>query len=238
MTSAPTARPVADGQALDPTCLRRPIARIVHPLAADPCPLPARVARVGLFGGSFNPAHEGHLHASREALRRLRLDRLVWMVSPQNPLKERDGMAPFADRFESARKVAAGDPRIEVSDYEERHGLRYSADTITRLARDPSRRHVWIIGADNLLQLPRWKHWLRLLHACPVAVLARAPYLERAGKGLVAQRFASARVDERHAHCLADLPPPAWVLLHHPLHPASSTAIRRDPGTANRENST
>jgi nicotinate-nucleotide adenylyltransferase len=223
---------------LDPTFLRRPIARITRPLPVDAPPLARAVPRVGLFGGSFNPAHEGHLHASQEALRRLHLDRLLWLVSPQNPLKERDGMAPFAERFASARQVAAADPRIRISDYEERHGLRYSTDTITRLARDPNRRHVWIIGADNLLQLPRWKHWLRLLRACPVAVLARAPYLERAGTGLVAQRFADARIDERHAHRLADLPPPAWVLLHHRLHPASSTAIRRDRQAANRENST
>ncbi|WP_240476767.1 nicotinate-nucleotide adenylyltransferase [Geminicoccus roseus] len=223
---------------MDPTFLRRPVARINRPLPAESLPLARAVPRVGLFGGSFNPAHEGHLHASQEALRRLRLDRLVWLVSPQNPLKERDGMAPFVERFASAERVAAADPRIRVSDYEERHGLRYSADTITRLARAPDRRHVWIIGADNLLQLPRWKHWLLLLQTCPVAVLARAPYLQRAGKGLVAQRFAAARLDERHADRLADMPPPAWVLLHHRLHPASSTAIRRDRAAANQEIST
>jgi nicotinate-nucleotide adenylyltransferase len=223
---------------LDPSFLQRPVARIVRPVVADPVAAHPRLMRIGLFGGSFNPAHEGHLHASREAIRRLGLDRLVWLVSPQNPLKERRGMSSFALRFASAQKMAAADPRIEVSDYEERHGLRYSADTIARLAHDRSRRHVWIIGADNLLQLPRWKHWLRLLQACPVAVLARAPYLERAGKGVVAQRFAGARIDERLAHCLADLPPPAWVLLHHRLHPASSTAIRGELKAANRENLT
>jgi nicotinate-nucleotide adenylyltransferase len=184
---------------MDPVSLRRPVARIARPAMS---------------------------HATREALRRLRLDKVVWLVSPQNPLKTRSGMASFADRFASARRVAAADPRIEVSDYEEQKNLRFSVDTITGLARDPSRRHVWIIGADNLIQLPRWKHWLRLFHACPVAVIARAPYLERAGLGLVARRFAGARLDERQAHVLADLSPPAWVLLHHPLHPASSTAIR------------
>lgn len=213
---------------LDPLCLRRPIARIVRPAPIPPgCPPRAR-PRIGLFGGSFNPAHEGHLHASREAIRRLQLDRLLWLVSPQNPLKEKEGMAPFPVRFASALEVARADRRIVVSDYEQRSGLRYSVDTLLRLTRDPDRRYVWVIGADNLLQLPRWRHWLRLIYACPVAVLARAPYLERAGKGLVAQRFAAARIDERHAHRLADLPPPAWVLLHHQLHPASSTAIRRD----------
>ena len=136
-------------------------------------------------------------------------------------------MAPFAERFRSAQDVAAVDPRIEVSDYEERHGLQYSADTIDRLIRDRSRRYVWIIGADNLLQLPHWKHWLRLLRACPVAVLARPPYLQRAGTGLVAQRLAAERLDERHAHLLAELKPPVWTMLHHPLHSASSTQIRR-----------
>ncbi|WP_159716667.1 nicotinate (nicotinamide) nucleotide adenylyltransferase [Geminicoccus flavidas] len=225
---------------LDQTFPRRPVARIdlkqpVHPAPGPTLPVQARV---GLFGGSFNPAHAGHLHASQEALRRLGLDRVVWLVSPQNPLKERRGMAPFSERFASARQVAQADPRIEVSDYEERHGLQYSADTVARLNRRGNRRYVWLIGADNLLQLPRWKHWLRLLHACPVAVLARAPYLERAGTGLVARRFAAARIDERQAHRLVDLPAPAWVLLHHRLHPASSTAIRGERKAASQENFT
>ena len=222
---------------LDPTWLRRPIARIVRPAPGDDSLAVRSVPRVGLLGGSFNPAHAGHLHASSEAIRRLQLDRLVWLVSPQNPLKGRTEMAPFAARFASAQKTAAVDPRIEVSGYEEQHGLRYSADTIIRLARDHTRRYVWIIGADNLLQLPHWKHWLRLLHACPVAVLARSPYLRRAGLGLVAKRFSFARLDERHAHRLVDLAPPAWVLLHHPLHSASSTQIRREHAVS-RESST
>ena len=220
---------------MDPYTPRRPLTRIARPIAPPDAVVLRSVPRVGLFGGSFNPAHAGHLHATREALRRLRLEKVVWLVSPQNPLKARSGMASFGERYASALQVAAADPRIEVSDYEEQRQLRFSVDTITSLVRDRSKRHVWIIGADNLIQLPRWKHWLRLFHACPVAVMGRAPYLERAGMGLVARRFAGARVDERQAHVLADLPPPAWVLLHHPLHPASSTAIRQHAGAAWQE---
>jgi nicotinate-nucleotide adenylyltransferase len=220
---------------MDPYTPRRPLVRIVRPVASPETILRRAVPRVGLFGGSFNPAHAGHLHASQEALRRLRLDKIVWLVSPQNPLKAKNGMASFEERFAGALQVAGADRRIEVSDYEERKNLRFSVDTITSLVRDRSKRHVWIIGADNLIQLPQWKHWLRLFHACPVAVMGRAPYLERAGLGLVARRFAGARIDERQAHALADLPPPAWVLLHHPLHPASSTAIRQGVGAAWQE---
>ena len=202
----------------------RPLARIRIPLdRPDAAPRPTRI---GLLGGSFNPAHAGHLHVSREALARLRLDKVWWLVSPQNPLKPTTGMAPFVERFAGAVEVAAADPRIVVSDFEVRHGLSFTVDTLARLTRLPGIRFVWLIGADNLLQMPRWRHWERLFQACPVAVLARAPYLERAGKGMAAQRFAAARIDERAAGSLADMPPPAWVLLHNRMHPASSTAIR------------
>ncbi|MBO0712928.1 MAG: nicotinate-nicotinamide nucleotide adenylyltransferase, partial [Acetobacteraceae bacterium] len=120
-----------------------------------------RHRRIGLLGGSFNPAHGGHLHVSLLALRHLALDEIWWLVSPQNPLKPADGMAPFANRLEQARRVAAEHPRIRVTDLENRLGAsRYTADTLQALRRRfPRLRFVWLMGGDNLVQIPRWQRW-------------------------------------------------------------------------------
>ena len=119
--------------------------------------------RVGLLGGSFNPAHDGHLHISRLALKALDLDEIWWLVSPQNPLKSSDEMASFEDRFARAAEVAAPERRIRVSDFETRLGTRYTADTIEQLLKRHKRqRYVWIMGADNLIQIPRWQRWTYL----------------------------------------------------------------------------
>ncbi|MCP1336709.1 nicotinate-nucleotide adenylyltransferase [Futiania mangrovi] len=182
--------------------------------------------RVGVMGGSFNPAHEGHLHASLVALRRLGLDRVVWMVSPQNPLKSARGMAPFTDRFASASAMARH-PRILVSDYETHIGTRYTADTLASLtARHPGVRFVWIMGGDNLIGFHRWDRWMRIARTMPVAVVARPGYLHRALGAKFAIRLAHARVPEGAARTLPDRSAPAWCLLHGRLHPASSTEIR------------
>ncbi len=192
----------------------------------DPLPPPGRRLGVGLLGGSFNPAHAGHLHVSREALRRLGLDQVWWMVSPQNPLKEAAGMAPFAVRLASAR-AAADDRRIVVTDIEHRLGTRYTADTLARLVTlRPCHRFVWLMGADNLLQIPRWRGWTSIFHVAPVAVFARPTYSSKALSGAAALRFARARVSERRARTLPEAAPPAWTYLFIPRHPASATAIR------------
>jgi len=123
-----------------------------------------RRARIGLLGGSFNPAHAGHLHISHEALKRFKLDEVWWLVSPQNPLKERAGMAPLAERVKAARKVASGDRRLRVTDLESRLGTYYTVDTLAKLrARLPRLKFVWLMGADNLLQLAHWKNWPGIL---------------------------------------------------------------------------
>lgn len=201
------------------------------PPGFDPPPPPGRL-RVGLLGGSFNPAHEGHLHISLAALRSLGLDRVWWLVSPQNPLKPAKGMAPHAERLAAARSMARH-PRIVVTGIESRLNTRYTADTLVRLARRyPRIRFVWLMGADNLIQIPRWRGWTRIFHSVPVAVLARPTYSRPALSGAAAHRFAWARVSGRRAHLLADLPPPAWTFLFIRRHPASATAIRarKDPG--------
>lgn len=182
--------------------------------------------RVGLLGGSFNPAHDGHLYISRVALARLGLDEVWWVVSPQNPLKPSTGLAPFAARLAAARTVAR-DPRIRVTDIEAHLGTRYTVDTVRRLRRRcPRTRFVWLIGADNLAQIPGWRRWGMLFDSVPIAVFARRPYSLKALSGLAALRFARYRISDGAARVLAGRTPPAWVFLNIKAHPATATAIR------------
>lgn len=190
---------------------------------------------VGVLGGSFNPAHAGHRHISLVAQRRLRLDQVWWLVSPQNPLKPTAGMAPFSRRLAVARQVA-DHPLIRVTDLEADLGTRYTAETLPALtARFPRIRFVWLMGADNLVQIPKWESWTTIFHTAPVAVFARDPYAHRALAGRAARRFARSRVPERAVAGLPRRRPPAWAYLHMRRHPASATAIRTtrswvDPG--------
>ncbi len=179
------------------------------------------------MGGSFNPAHDGHLHVSRLALDRLGLDHIWWLVSPQNPLKPVVGMAPRDQRLADARRLVANQRRIRVSDLEAAFGTSYTVDTLAEIKTCfPEVRFVLIIGADLLSQLPRWRNWHRLFEMVPIAVFDRAPYSLRVLGGTAAHAFASSRLEEAAARLLADQPPPAWVYLHTQRHPASATAIR------------
>ena len=190
--------------------------------------------KIGLLGGSFNPAHEGHRHISLLALKRLGLHEVWWLVSPQNPLKPRAGMAPFDERLAAAR-AAAGDHRLRVSDIERRFDSCYSVDTVARLKRRfPRHRLVWIIGADNLPTLAAWRRWPALFRALPVAIVDRWPYSRYASVVKPAKRFARRRMAERRARGLARCTPPAWIVIHGPLHPASATALRAAGGTAGK----
>ncbi len=182
------------------------------------------------MGGSFNPAHEGHRHVSLMALERLGLDEVWWLVTPQNPLKPVRGMAGFEARLEAAR-AAAGNARIRVSDIERRLGTRYTADTLRALAaRRPRVGFVWLMGADNLAQIERWRDWESIFRLVPIAVFDRPTYSYRALAGKAARRFARHRLGPRRARALAGLAPPAWVFLRGPLHPASATEIRQRHG--------
>jgi len=197
---------------------------------------PARGPLVGLLGGSFNPAHGGHLHISREAVRRLRLDELWWMVSPGNPLKPTQGMAPFAARIASARTVAHGHPRIRVTGIEARLGTRYTVDTILMLRRRlPRLRFIWLMGADNLATFHRWRGWRTIARAVPIAVFARPSYV---GDSLTAPAMGWLRRLRHPAETARDWSrwrPPAIVILPIRLDPTSATDIRaRDPGWAQR----
>jgi nicotinate (nicotinamide) nucleotide adenylyltransferase/ribosome silencing factor RsfS/YbeB/iojap len=184
--------------------------------------------RIGLLGGSFNPAHSGHLHISLLALRHLDLDEVWWLVSPQNPLKPVKGMAPFENRLAGAAALAKGYPRIKASAIEASLHTSYTADTITALeGRFPYTRFVWLMGGDNLAQLPRWKHWVELMERVPIAVFDRPQTSLRALAGKAAQRFARARVPTEAARRLVEMAPPAWAFFHTRLDPRSATEIRK-----------
>jgi nicotinate-nucleotide adenylyltransferase len=182
------------------------------------------------LGGSFNPAHGGHLHLSLLAFQHLALDEVWWLVSPQNPLKPVAGMAPFVLRLEQARRVAARYKRIAVSDLESRLGRStYTADTVQALRRRfPRWRFVWLMGADNLLQLRRWERWTEIFQAVPIAVFDRPPHALQALAGLPARRFAAHRVPTSAARRLAEMEPPAWVFFQTRLDTSSATRIRSE----------
>ena len=187
-----------------------------------------RRLKVGLLGGSFNPAHPGHIHASLSALTRLGLDQVWMLVSPQNPLKPVAGMAPMDERLAGARAISEAHPRLTATAIESALGTRYTADTIAVLKRRfPRIRFVWLMGADNLAQIPRWNHWLDIFRALPIAVIDRPLYSRSVLSGKAAKRFAHARVPARR---LADQPAPAWTFLHIRRHPASASSIRAQAG--------
>ena len=183
---------------------------------------------VGLLGGSFNPAHEGHRHISLLALKMLRLDQVWWMVSPQNPLKPSKGMAPFEDRMTGAEAIVKADPNILVTDIERRFGTRHTALTLKRLKRlYPGVTFVWLMGADNLTQISKWKDWTQIFESVAIAVFARESYSIRAMASEASRRYAEYRVPFQRIRGLAKTKPPAWGFLWTRLNKASSTAIRQ-----------
>ncbi|MSP66963.1 MAG: nicotinate-nucleotide adenylyltransferase [Alphaproteobacteria bacterium] len=189
--------------------------------------LKPRGRRIGLLGGSFNPAHAGHRHISLAALARLGLDEVWWLVSPQNPLKAVAGMAPLADRLAEAGRLARH-PRIRPTDIEACLGTRFTYDTLVALRRRfPATRFVWLMGADNLRQLPAWRRWRDLIRLAPIAVFDRPTYSYPALASKAAARLRRARVTGRGGlRALAMSRPPAWAFVWLRRHPASATAIR------------
>ena len=186
-----------------------------------------RRMRVGLLGGSFNPAHPGHLHVARTALRALRLDQVWLLVSPGNPLKAAAGMAALPARLASAQTIADG-RRVVATDIERHLHTRYTLDTLRALRRlFPRVRFVWLMGADNLTQLPRWRRWMDIARAVPFAVLPRPTYTRAALASQAARRLSHARRPAWQGHGLAALAAPAWVALGGRQNTLSATALRR-----------
>jgi nicotinate-nucleotide adenylyltransferase len=189
-------------------------------------PLSASGMRIGLFGGSFNPMHEGHILVMEETLRRLELDALWALATPGNPLKNHSDLAPLADRVTAARAMISN-PRIRVTGFEAAKGFRYTWQTVRFLAQSlPDRRFVWIMGADSLADFHRWERWEDIAATLPIAVYARPGVANRALSSRTATSLTHAQIDQEHAATLAGRKAPAWVYLHGRQSPLSSSAIR------------
>ena len=187
--------------------------------------------RIGLLGGSFNPPHQAHRAIRLFAIKRLNLDRIWWLVTPGNPLKDPNALGSLQARAQAAR-LMADDPRIEVSCLESVIGRRYTADTINYLRRRASGvRFVWIMGADNLAQFHRWQNWQRIASQVPIAVIDRPPQSFRALTAPAAQALARYRLPESEAGKLAGRRPPAWVFLTGLKLNVSSTGLRNPDGS-------
>ncbi len=184
---------------------------------------------IGLLGGSYDPAHEGHAHITREALKRFGLDRVWWMVTPGNPLK-RHGPAPLAERMARARAVI-DHPRVVVTDIEARLGTRFTAETLKALfGLYPGVRFTWLMGADNLADFHRWERWDEIMQALPIGVIARPGERVAARTSPAARRFRAARLSGASAPLLAHATAPAWCLVNVPMVDTSSSAIRAGGG--------
>ena len=198
---------------------------------AQSIPLYSNGMRVGLLGGSFNPPHTAHRAISQFAIKRLKLDRVWWLVTPGNPLKDHGALRDLNARADAARQMA-NDPRIDVSCLESVIGTRYTADTVNYLRRRASGlRFVWIMGADNLAQFHRWQNWRRIASEVPLAVIDRPPQSFRALAAPAAQALARYRLPENQAARLADQQAPAWVFLTGMKLNLSSTTLRNPDGT-------
>ena len=188
-------------------------------------PLARPGRRIGLLGGSFDPAHAGHAHITRESLKRFGLDEVWWLVSPGNPLKSR-GPAPLVQRLSKARDVMRH-PQVRITDLETHLGTQYTAETLAALRRVyPGVTFVWLMGADNLAQFHRWENWLDIMATVSVGILARPGQQISARMSPAAQRFRAARLRTWEAQRLPDMPPPAWCFVNVPMSDLSSTAIR------------
>lgn len=193
-------------------------------------PASAPGMRIGLFGGSFNPIHEGHVLVATECLKRLALDAVWLLVSPGNPLKDHAGLAPVAERVVAARAVV-GNPRIAVTGFEAAHGFHYTFDTLSYLRGAlEGRRLVWIMGADSFRDFDRWERWEEIAGMMPMAIYARPGAARLARTAKAATVLARARVRQEDAEGLAEMAPPAWVFLTGMMSGASSSAIRAESG--------
>ncbi|MBL4666996.1 MAG: nicotinate-nucleotide adenylyltransferase [Sneathiella sp.] len=190
-----------------------------------------RAKKIGLLGGSFNPAHEGHLYISETALKFLGLDQVWWLVSPQNPLKSADEMQIFENRLSQAKAIISN-PAIEVSDFELKHRRTYTADTLIKLKEIyPDNQFVWLMGADNLAQIPKWHKWQKIFETIPIAVFDRPGFTFKALGGKAARTYAEHRIlpasPGRPILDFASRKVPAWTFVTHTKHKLSSTYIRK-----------
>jgi nicotinate-nucleotide adenylyltransferase len=184
--------------------------------------------RIGLLGGSFNPAHRGHRRMSLAARRALGLDEVWWLVSPGNPLKPKEGMAPYDARLASAREMAKRAP-IVASDFEAKAGTRYTVDTIAAIAKAyPHHHFIWLMGEDTVAQFHQWKDWRRLAQMVPIAVLSRPGYDDDARTASAMGWLREFVRPATKAKEWTDWSAPAIIFLRLPPDPTSATALRAD----------
>lgn len=182
--------------------------------------------KIGILGGSFNPAHEGHLEITRAALDFLDLDFVWWLVSPGNPLKRDSDMASFEERLTSAKNMA-NNPKIIVTNLEKKLGTTYTADTLEKVVSNYPKSHfVWLMGADNLAQFDQWKDWRKISNTVPFAIFNRPSYSMQSLQSVAAKELEEFKIDEKDARLLYKLKPPAWIYYTHSKNPVSSTEIR------------
>lgn len=186
-----------------------------------------RRIKVGLLGGSFNPAHNGHRYISVEALKHLGLDEIWWLVSPQNPLKPSEGMLPLEKRVAIAKKIVRH-PKIRVTDLEKSFNTRYTRDTLLKIqAKFADIAFVWLMGSDNLEQFPQWYKWQDIAESIPIVVFARGNSTHKALRGKMASYCRKHRLTGRNIRSIAVKTPPVWGFLHVRKHPASATNLRK-----------
>lgn len=189
-------------------------------------PFATKGMQVGLFGGSFNPPHAGHVLVAEIAMRRLQLDQLWWIVTPGNPLKNTRELMPLSERVALSEAITE-DPRIKVTAFEAAYHVRYTADTLAMVKRrNPGVDFVWIMGADSLRGFNRWQRWRQIAMTFPIAVIDRPGSTLSFLSSMMAKTFDYGRIDEADASTLAHRPAPAWTFIHGPRSMLSSTAIR------------
>ncbi len=182
---------------------------------------------VGLFGGSFNPPHQGHVHVSETALRRGQLDQVWWLVTPGNPLKDHSELEPLATRIRKCHEII-GHPNVKVTAFEARYHLNYTQETLRLLKTlKPNVKFVWLMGADNLASFHKWQNWEKIAAMMPIMVIDRPGSTLSYRSARAAIALSRYRVDESDAELLANIKPPAWTFIHGPRSSLSSTAIRR-----------
>jgi len=183
-------------------------------------------ARIGLFGGSFNPPHEGHLNLCDIALKRLKLDQIWWMVTPGNPLKDTSNLPGLEERIMLCRQMVTH-PDIKITAFEAAHRVRYTADTVQILKKlRPRHKFVWLMGADNLAGFHEWQNWEKIASIMPIAVIDRPGSTLAYRSARAALALSRFRIDEADASLLALMKPPVWTFLHGPRNTLSSSYLR------------